>query len=104
MERIEASAERMQLLVEDLLEFSHVSEQSRQMETVDLHKKIHKALADLELVIEEKRANVVVDPLLTVTGHCRQLQQLFHNLVSNALKYSKPDVPPAIHIHSCSVK
>lgn len=104
MKRIEASAERMQLLVDDLLEFSHVSEQPREMEAIDLNDKMHKILADLELAIEEKAAHVQIDTLPTVVGHRRQLQQLFHNLVSNALKYSKPNTPPVIQIRSQLVK
>ncbi|HYH15798.1 MAG TPA: ATP-binding protein [Flavisolibacter sp.] len=104
MKRIEASAERMQLLVDDLLEFSHVSEQPRQVEPIDLNDKLRKVLTDLELQIEEKNATVQVDALPTVMGHRRQLQQLFHNLISNALKYSKPDTPPVIYIRSQMVK
>lgn len=98
--RIEVAAERMQLLVDDLLEFSHVSEKPREMEMVDLNEKVQKVLSDLELSIEEKGAKVIVDPLPTIRGNKRQLQQLFQNLVSNALKYSKPDVQPQITINA----
>jgi signal transduction histidine kinase len=100
IERIEASAERMQLLVDDLLEFSHVSEHPRHMEAINLNEKVQKILTDLELVIDEKQATVKADALPTITGHRRQMQQLFHNLISNALKYSKPDTPPEITIRS----
>ncbi|WP_066405526.1 sensor histidine kinase [Flavisolibacter tropicus] len=104
MKRVEAAAERMQLLVDDLLEFSHVSQQPRQMESIDLNDKVQKVLADLELSIEEKQATVTIEPLPTIYGHRRQLQQLFHNLISNALKYSKTDTPPQISIRSKVVK
>jgi signal transduction histidine kinase len=100
LHRIEAAAERMQLLVEDLLEFSQVSERPREMELVDLNEKIQRILSDLDLPIEEKGASVEVDDLPTVRGNRRQLQQLFYNLVGNALKYSKPDTPPRITIRS----
>lgn len=100
IERIEASAERMQLLVDDLLEFSHVSHQPRLMEPVDLNVKVQKAQADFELRIEEKQARILVDVLPVVMGHRRQLQQLFHNLIGNALKYSKADIPAEIQIRS----
>ncbi len=103
-ERIVTSAERMQLLVDDLLEFSHISEKPRGMEPVDLNEKIERVLSDLELPIEEKSAQFIIDPLPTVQGNRRQLQQLFHNLISNALKYSKQDVPPYITIRSRPVK
>ncbi|MGZ8561523.1 MAG: sensor histidine kinase [Flavisolibacter sp.] len=96
--RIEVSAERMQLLVDDLLEFSHVSEKPKEMEMVDLNEKMVKVLIDLELAIEEKKATIQLDTLPTVRGNRRHLQQLFQNLISNSLKYSKADVPPAISI------
>jgi signal transduction histidine kinase len=97
-DRIKTSADRMHLLVEDLLEFSHVSAQPRELEAVDLNQKIQRVLSDLELPIEEKGAEVIVHPLPTIFGIRRQLQQLFQNLISNALKYSKPDVAPRVTI------
>ncbi len=99
-ERVIKSAERMQILVDDLLEFSHVSVQPQQLETVDLNEKTERVLSDLELAIEEKKAQVTVHPMPTIRGNRRQLQQLFHNLIGNALKYSRHDVPPRIIISS----
>ncbi|GAB3175184.1 PAS domain-containing sensor histidine kinase [Telluribacter humicola] len=103
IDRIEIAAERMQLLVDDLLEFSHVNERPREMEWVDLNEKVQKVLADLELPIEEKGARIGMGSLPTVKGNRRQLQQLFYNLISNALKYSKPATPPEISIQSRKV-
>lgn len=97
-ERMETSADRMQLLVDDLLEFSHVSEQPREMELVNLPKMLEKVLGDLDLSIHEKGAQVTVGTLPQLKGNPRQLQQLFQNLVGNALKYSKPGTPPVITI------
>jgi signal transduction histidine kinase/PAS domain-containing protein len=96
--RIEVAAERMQLLVDDLLEFSHVSEKPQKMEIVDLTEKVQRVLTDLELPIEEKCAIIKLDPLPIIQGNRRQLQQLFQNLISNALKYSKPDIAPEVTI------
>ncbi|HEV7348771.1 PAS domain-containing sensor histidine kinase [Telluribacter sp.] len=103
IDRIETAAERMQLLVDDLLEFSHVNERPREMDSVDLNEKVMKVLADLDLPVEEKGARVEVGPLPTVKGNERQLQQLFYNLIGNALKYSKPATPPEISIQSRKV-
>jgi light-regulated signal transduction histidine kinase (bacteriophytochrome) len=100
IDRIVTAAERMRLLVDDLLEFSYVSERPRAMESVDLNEKVKKVLADLDLPIEEKGARFNVGQLPTIQGNRRQLQQLFYNLISNALKYSKPGTPPEISIHS----
>jgi PAS domain S-box-containing protein len=102
--RIELSTERMQLLLDDLLEFAHVSERPLETEMVDLNEKIQKVLTDLELPIEEKQAKIIVEELPTINGYRRQLQQLFQNLIGNALKYSKANVPPEISIRSRTVK
>jgi signal transduction histidine kinase len=74
------------------------------MESVDLNEKVTKVLADLELPMEEKGASVDLGTLPTVRGNRRQLQQLFYNLINNALKYGKPDTPPEISIHSRVIK
>ena len=104
LERIEVAAERMQLLVEDLLEFSHVSEQPQELEAIDLNDKVQKVLLDLELSIEEKQAQIFVSELPTVQGNRRQIQQLFYNLIGNALKYNKPDIAPIIIISATVIK
>jgi len=102
-DRIEAAADRMQLLVDDLLEFSFVSQQPKQLEPVDLNEKMKKILSDLEISIEEKQAQIKIGPLPTVVGNRRQLQQLFQNLIGNALKYSKEGVAPVVEITSQTV-
>lgn len=98
LERIEASARRMTLLIDDLLQYSYVSQPMLKKEAVDLNKKIALVLEDLELDVQQKKAVVEVHPLPTVMGYRRQLQQLFQNLISNALKYSKAGVLPHIII------
>jgi PAS domain S-box-containing protein len=103
-ERIEYATQRMGLLIEDLLTFSHLSRGISHQETIDLNKKVRLVLEDLELTIQEKGAKITIDPLPTIRGHRRQLQQLFQNLLSNALKYSKMDVAPQIHIHGRTLK
>lgn len=94
--RVENAAQRMGILVDDLLEYSHVSEWPLEKEEVDLNVKVKKVLADLELLIEEKKAQVKLGQLPTIRGYKRQVQQLLQNLISNALKYSKPEQEPVI--------
>jgi signal transduction histidine kinase len=96
--RIENATERMGNLIDDLLLYSHVSQRPHETESVDLNEKVQRALEDLELDVEEKKAIVNVEKLPVVKGYRRQLQQMFQNLISNALKYSKADVPPRIDI------
>ena len=103
VERMEKAAQRMGLLVDDLLEYSHVSRGVDKMEAIDLNQKVAKVLEDLELTVLEKKARIDVGPLPTIKGHRRQVQQLFQNLVGNALKYSKEGEPPVISITSREV-
>lgn len=97
--RIEISTQRMGLLVDDLLQYSHVGYiASQQKEWIDLNDKLSKVVDDLELDIKQKDAVIEVRALPSVLGYRRQLQQLFQNLISNALKYSKQNVRPHIVI------
>jgi len=96
--RIENATSRMGLLVDDLLLYSHVSQHPLEMELVDLNKKLQRVLEDLELYIAEKGAEINIGPLPEVRGYRRQLQQMFQNLISNALKYSREGVRPRVDI------
>jgi PAS domain S-box-containing protein len=99
-ERVESATDRMRLLIDDLLEYSHLTQSQREQEKIDLNDKLKLILTDLELMIREKNAVINVSKLPTVKGHRHQLQQLFQNLISNGLKYSKPGVQPQIKISS----
>jgi PAS domain S-box-containing protein len=103
-ERMEHAALRMGRLIDDLLLYSHISRGGTELETVDLNKKVTLVLEDLELEIEEKKASITVDRLPVIKGYRRQLQQLFQNLISNALKYNKPNTPPEINITCRTIK
>ena len=96
--RIENASQRMGALIDDLLLYSHVSQLPHEKEMVDLNEKVKKVLEDLELDIEQKQAQISVAHLPVIKGYRRQLQQLFQNLIGNALKYSKPGVAPVIGI------
>ncbi|MEI6948691.1 PAS domain S-box protein [Paraflavisolibacter sp. H34] len=98
--RMETAAHRMRLLIEDLLAYSHVSREAGYLEEVDLNRKVHVVLDDLELEIQDRHARVRVGPMPVIKGHRRQLQQLFQNLIGNALKYSSPHRVPEIHVSS----
>jgi hypothetical protein len=97
-DRMDKSTERMQVLIDDLLEYSHVSTATGFVEDIDLNKKIKLVLEDLELEVADRKAKVTAAPLPVIKGHRRQIQQLFQNLITNALKFSKPGVPPEINI------
>jgi PAS domain S-box-containing protein len=96
--RIKNATERMRSLIDDVLTFSQVSKQPLKMESVDLNDKLQQVIEDLELQILEKQAELSIGVLPVVDGFNRQLEQLFQNLIANALKYCKADIPPKIKI------
>jgi PAS domain S-box-containing protein len=98
--KLENAVKRMQTLIEDLLSYSHLSLEQKGFEQLDLHEIVNSVISDLDLEIEERRAVIKIGPLCTVHGHYRQLHQMFHNLIMNALKYSRECVIPEIVI-SC---
>ncbi|MEO6069208.1 MAG: PAS domain S-box protein [Chitinophagaceae bacterium] len=103
-ERMEKASQRMRLLVDDLLNYAHLNLNPLEKDSIDLNDKLKKVLEDLELQIDEKKAIITFDNLPVIKGYRRQLQQLFHNLIGNALKYSKAGVAPQIHIGVQQIK
>jgi len=104
LHKISGSAFRMQRLMEDLLAYSQIAANVSNFEKVDLNVVITEVQKDLELTIADKDAQFKIDHLPTINGITFQLEQLFLNLISNALKFSKPDVPPIITITSSTLR
>lgn len=102
--RMEHATHRMTTLIEDLLAYTKVNQKLAGTEEVDLNHVIAQVLKDLDLEVEEKNAKVEVANLLTLKGHQRQMQQVFHNLIGNSLKYCKDGVSPHIRISCTKVK
>lgn len=101
-EKLDRSAKRMSELIKSLLNYSRLSkENNSQITTVNLNSICEEVKLDFELLIEEKNAVLIWDMLPTVTGSHIQLGQLFFNLISNSLKFSKED--PVIKISSSLV-
>jgi PAS domain S-box-containing protein len=97
-ERMQHASKRMGLLVDDLLAYSQTIRGAAEQETVDLNPIVQHVLEDLELEVQQKNAVVTTDPLPFVKGNKRQMQQLFQNLISNALKYNRPGIAPEVSI------
>ncbi|TDC68004.1 HAMP domain-containing sensor histidine kinase [Actinomadura sp. GC306] len=91
-------AKRMQALINDLLSFSRVGRMSRPEEAVDLDEVARQALDNVATLREETGAEIEVGDLPEVSGDRTQLTQLIQNLVGNALKFRREDVPPRIVI------
>jgi PAS domain S-box-containing protein len=100
VEKINQSSERMSLLIKDLLEFSRLLETGNMMKDVDLTALLWMVTKDFELIIEEKKARITIGQLPQIQGIPLQMNQLFYNLMSNALKFTKPDVIPVVEVQS----
>lgn len=103
LERMHDAAARMQARIDDLLGLARVSRRTPQREVVELSTVVRSALRNLENAIAESGAIVDVGPLPTIEGDAAHLELVFQNMVSNAIKYRRSDVPPLIHIQSESV-
>jgi len=102
-QRIQKAAERMQQLIHDLLAFSRISTEERTFETTDLSLLVQEVIRELSETIAEKHATIDATELGTAPVIVFQFRQLLHNLMGNALKFSKPDVPPHITITSALI-
>lgn len=98
--RIEKSAERMQALIKDILTFSKISMEKDAFENSDLNLLVQGVLGEIDGLVREKNATVLVDKLPSLFVYPRLLGPLFYNLLSNAIKYSKKNTPPLIRIYS----
>lgn len=98
--KIQRAASRMKAMIEGVLAYSSVNKMDGFLERVSLDKVVSDVKQDLELLIQERNAVVKVEPLPEVDGVEILLYQLFYNLVNNALKFSRPGVPPEVQITS----
>ncbi|RYF86041.1 MAG: response regulator, partial [Chitinophagaceae bacterium] len=97
LEKIIRSSNRMSSLINDLLSFASVS-QTNAFQPTDLNQIVLDILSDLELGIAEKQAIVEVEDLPKIEAIPALIRQLFQNLISNALKFSREGVAPHIKI------
>ncbi|MGQ7944436.1 hybrid sensor histidine kinase/response regulator [Flavobacterium sp. WC2509] len=95
--RIIRSAERMEALITDLLDYSRLSS-TVIPEPTDLNDILQEIVADFDFLIDQKSATILIDPLPTLIAIPSQLRQVFQNLIGNSLKFSKKDVAPIIEI------
>ena len=96
--KIHGSASRMLTLIRDVLAYSQLSATRSLLENVDLNNIVENVKTDFELLIEQKHATIQANELPVLEAIPLQMSQLFSNLISNALKFIRPDVDPVISI------
>ena len=102
IEFIVDAAVRLKEMIQGLLEYSRVGTQKVEFKEVDMNMELDQALSNLHALINNNNAKITHDLLPNVKGDPEQIIRVFQNLISNAIKFRKQDVPPKIHI-SCRV-
>ncbi len=100
LKRMQAAAQRMQGLINDLLAFARVTSQAKPFIPVDLTHVAREVLADLEVRVKMTGGRVELGELPHLESDPLQMRQLLQNLIGNALKFHRPDVPPVIVVES----
>ena len=95
---IVAAGLRMDTMLCDLLQFAKAAGAEAVLEEVSLEQALSTAMESVRGVLQEARGAITHDVLPYVEADGGQLVELFENLIGNALKYRKPEVPPQIHI------
>ncbi len=103
-QRMQLAAGRMQQLIDDLLAFSRISTTELTFEKTELALIIEEVKTELRDTIQEKHATIEATELCSANIIAFQFRQLMYNLISNALKFSKPKVPAHIIVKSSIVK
>lgn len=95
-EKIITSSERMRMLIKYLLSYSRINKTSNDFVNLNLGDIIHKVQEDLEARIKESNVSIIVDDLPNVVAIPFQMEQLFNNIISNAIKYGNTEDPKII--------
>ncbi|HEY8402893.1 MAG TPA: PAS domain S-box protein [Cytophagaceae bacterium] len=104
LDRMLNAASRMQNLINDLLDFSRVTTKGQPFSIVDLNKILKDVLSDLEILIERTHAKVESYQLPVIEADPTQMRQLFQNIITNAIKFRKPDEMPVVRISAVSIQ
>lgn len=101
--RMQNAAERMQILIDDLLAFSRVTRTAKEFAEINIGELINKVVHDLDYTIENTAAKVTIEVPEQIEGISSQLAQVFQNIISNSLKFVKPGITPVVHISSQTI-
>jgi signal transduction histidine kinase len=97
MKHIQVSADRMRALVTGLLEYARIG-MEKKMAVVNCNKVVAEVIEDLQTLINETHAEIIVAPLPIINAYPTEMKQLFQNLITNAIKFRSPGIDPKIEI------
>lgn len=99
-QRIQSAASRMQILINDLLTYSHAEVDEKKFVQLDLNELITDIRSELHEELDQQQATIHCSQMCEARIIAVQFRQLLHNLISNALKFASPDRKPEIYIES----
>ena len=102
--RIDYSARRLQGMLEDISNYMDLIGSVEEKIMLDMRKALHEVIRKNEPAIQEAQAQIQVDPLPELFACPSQIKLIFQALLDNALKFSKPGIPPSIRIYSEPIK
>jgi signal transduction histidine kinase/ligand-binding sensor domain-containing protein len=91
------SAERMKILIKDLLDYSRIGRE-KELQVINCNKMLREVLADLGAAISETGTKIKTEQLPVVSGYPTEIKLLFQNLIINAIKFRKKNIAPQINI------
>lgn len=103
LSRMDRASNRMRVLINDLLQYSKANRSEKILVKTNLNESLNQSLLELSQNIEDKKAIINHDELPIIKGISFQIQQLFTNLLSNSLKYSKENETPIINIRCTKI-
>jgi signal transduction histidine kinase len=98
IDRMQNATHRMRELINDLLSYSRITTKAKPFERINLIEVLEGVLSDLQMTLQEVNGRVEYGDLLELDADGIQLRQLLQNLISNGLKFRKPDVDPVITV------
>jgi light-regulated signal transduction histidine kinase (bacteriophytochrome) len=104
LQKIGKASKRMQQLVNDLLKLSRETIDSADFEQTNLNELLNDVLSDMEADIHKKNVKIIAGDLPVICAVPSQIRQLFQNLISNSIKFSRPGSIPEIHIRTEIIK
>jgi PAS domain S-box-containing protein len=103
LSKIQSATNRMLLMMEGVLRYAGLDGYEQEIERVNTNEIITAVITDLETVIQKRNAEINCDVLPDIPGYAILIYQLFYNLISNALKFSRTDILPLIQIRYVEV-
>ncbi len=96
--KTQIACKRMQRLINEIFSFSKITASAERQTWSDLNALMHEVLLDMDLLMQESNAIVILNPLPCMFVYPNHIKSLFYNLISNSIKYAKIGCAPEIKI------